>query len=337
MQRNREWILLAALVLGGCTKQSPSVFVDLQTVLASDSRPAAPAQVQGIAPKPLTAPAMSMPPLSEEVILGESASSVKSADVLIRRNRIKAYRELEARLREVYVAEVQRAEQDQVDALAPAKTAAAEAARVKLRTIFEDYAVQRGPLVTRIALIAGFPDPDPHSRRPPVEDSPVVQKRLDEAKSLRAQIAELDTAYSATVASLLAGVDKESDADLTRIKAGMELARTQAEQKAKVDAAKQARSIESSIGPSLASEGDTVLPAVPGRSIPGRSVATKALQPQVSPVAISNDEVARMQQLQDELAIWLAINGYRQAESRKDAPDRTSVFIEWRKSHHLGP
>lgn len=337
MRKNSGWILLAALAFGGCTKQSPSVYVDLQVVQASEILPVAPQPVKENAPRLLRTTGISLPPLAEEVILGESAASVKAADQLVRQNRIKAYRDLEARLREVYIGDVARAEKDQMDLLEPARTEAAEAARTRLREIFEEYADQRGPLVTRIALIAGFPDPDPNSKRQPVSDSPLIQQRAEEAKQLRTQIADLEKTYNDTVTELLRNVDRESDIELTRIKASMELARNKAEQRAREDAAKQARSIEKSVGPSLAFEGDTVLPAVAGQNMPSKIIASKPLQPQVSPLSIPDTEVIRMQRLQDELDIWLAINGYRQAESREKASDRTSEFIEWRKSHHLGP
>lgn len=337
MRKNSGWILLAALALGGCTKQSPSVFVDLPVVLASDRPVALPQPVRGVAPRALKTEAITLRPLSQEVILGESAASVRAADQLVKQNRIKAYRDLEARLREVYIGDVARAEKDQLDLLEPAKNEAAEAARLRFREIFEEYADQRGPLVTRIALIAGFPDPDPNSRKQPVSDSPLVQERADEAKRLRAQIADLEKTYNATVTELLRNVDRESDIELTRIKANMEIARNKAEQRAREDAAKQARTIEKSMGPSLAAEGDTVLPAVATQTLAGRSLMGKSIEPKVAPVAIPDTSAIRMQRLQDELDIWLAISGYRQAESRKNAPDRTSEFIEWRKSHHLGP
>ncbi len=336
MRKNRGWICLVIFSVGGCVRQSPSAYVDLQTILNEETPSHAPKAVTAQQPPPFSIPASSLPPLPEEII-ARPADGAPSAEQLLRQNRLRAYRDLEARLRDVYLSEVHRAEQAQIDLLTPSRTQAEQDARQKLRDLFDRYASQRGPLVTQIALIAGFPDPDPKSRMQPVLDNPLTRFRMGTAKRLRSQIDDLDKQYDVEARRILLGLDQQADAELTRIKAEMEVARGNAEVQARKEAAKQVRVIERNIGASLASEGNTVLPAISGKTAPGSAVPIPLAQPRTEAPKAMDDSAARQKLLSDELAIWLAVNGYRQEVSRDKAPDRTAEFIEWRKTHRLGP
>src|SRR5262249_35708628 len=155
--------------------------VNLESILVAEG---ARANVKLVQPKPPTAStpvSFTLPALPQELVLGESASVVDDAQKVLRQNRINAFRELEKRLKDVYMAEVLRDEQAKIDALEPAKDAAEQHARDQLRQTFEAYAAERGARIVRIALIAGFPDPDPRSLRQPTSESTLVKTRSAEA------------------------------------------------------------------------------------------------------------------------------------------------------------
>jgi hypothetical protein len=337
MRRNSCYALLAFVLIGGCAKQPESVYVDLDAALSSLPAAREPSKVFSKPPSGLSAPSATLPALPEEIIFGQGDEAFRDASELIRKNRVRAYKELEGRLREVYLADVRRQEQEQLALLEPARTEAAARARAALRKAFESYAAQRGPLIVRLALLAGFPDPDPESKRGPITPSPLVLKRLAEAKAIRAQVVSLAKSYNAEADRLIAGEQQDADAELTRIRAGLETARNQAEDRARREAASQVRTLENTLGPSLATESDTILPGVPSRTVPAQRPAAMPAQPEVATSSPMDSRAARLDRLKQELDIWTAVNGYRESATPDKGRDRTSEFIEWIKSHHLGP
>lgn len=274
--------------------------------------------------------------MPEEIVSGEKARDVKAAESILRQNRRDAYAELQKHLQEVYLADVRRSEQEQLDALKPAKDEAEQKARDELRRIFDAYASDRSQRVTRLALIAGFPDPDPRSLRQPVSDAKVVRQRAAEARRLRSEIANLDADYETAIRRLLANLGQDLEAALTNIKVNVEDARVRAEERARKDAASQVRTLEANLGQSLVAKGDTRLPALPAKSFAASAQAGVIEQPKVQPDIEGKNLEARMKRLRSELTIWLAVNGYREASDAAHGQDRTTEFSQWRRSHHLG-
>jgi hypothetical protein len=332
MRTNRA-LLLAVIAAGACAKPSPSVFVDLDAVMKSE----AVLTPTFVLPKPPTAiqlKPVTMRGLPAEVILGPKAEAASAARRSMDLNRQKAYRQLEAHLRDVYLADVKHEEELQIADLAPARSAEESKARQALLAELDAYGRVRGPLSARLALLVGFPDTDPYSKRGAASEENVPQKRAEEARALRSQVKQLDSAFDGKARGIYALVAHQSDVELTKIRAGIEKSRVEALSRAEREASAQVKKIQANFGTTLIERGDTVLPATPDRSFIPKQQASLPPAPSVDLTpSVSNRKAA----LRDELEIWLGINGYREARGPQGAPDYTAKFIQWRKSHHPGP
>lgn len=327
------WLsVFAVAFLAGCgAGPKPLVYVD---VAAAQSAPF----VAMPQPKAPTVPAISpgksfsLPAQSATRIAGQHVNANETADRLLQENRRRALVSLENQLREVYLSEAARRQTERLAALAPARDKAASDARTKFLAEFLQYAKTRSPLVARLALIAGLPDPDPKSRQAPGGRSALADQWVREAKDIRERLAAMDREFEAKAGSIYRDLGAGYDAELTRLLAQAQQDRLNAMERARSDAQKQIRSIEASLDQGLAAEGDTILPAQPKETYQGALKPFGDI-PRAEARPAENDPEA----IRNELQIWLAINGYRLATSRSGVPDRTQDFLEWRNSRHPGP
>jgi hypothetical protein len=247
--------------------------------------------------------------------------------------RRRAEHELQTRLRGVYLAQIERTQEDAFSRAQPDIERKLKAAQERRLAAFQAYADQRGALMTRLVLLTGFPDPDPDSRQPvPSGAGPAGRRKL--ADDIRSQIRALDAKYDASVRQLFAEAEASRDQALTDIQAQFVKARDQAETDAEAEAKTEMAKVGNELKEALAGRHIAAMAAVTGRKVQPPTLPPAVDTPLTTPGPSSS---ALFQQARDQVSIWMALKGYRQVTSPRDGRDGTDEFLKWRNSHHLGP
>jgi hypothetical protein len=233
--------------------------------------------------------------------------------------------ELTRRLRETYLVEVRRIEQERLADLDPTKKAYTKVVFDRIRQIFDAYANKRGPLVIRLSFLVGFPDPDPASTRVPDSSRPLQKKRFDESKRLREQIVLLDKQYDASVVNELNSLRESNEEAFTRLKVDIEELRSKAEQQAIDEARKQINTNRDEVRSLIIDSPSVVLESV-GKKKVAFAPASKPKMLKTPAVNLSDGR----EEIKVDLDIWMAQKGYVLG-SREKGVDVTLEFILWRK------
>jgi hypothetical protein len=328
------------LMLGGCAPpRSPSVFVDLEAVLADEApladfsivEPRPPAPPSGVA-------AMVQPGLPPRLLRAQTRERMEQARQLVEENRRQAYQVLLRRLREVYREEALLIHEERLEAVRGFRDELLEEALGRYREIFEVYAAERGPLLARLALHAGVPDRDPLSTRVHVGDDLHLRAKLEEAKEIRAHLARQLEEFSAQATRLFESADEQVGARLERLRVELEALRRAADVRAEEEAAQQLRRHEEEVRIILADRDEIRLPEVPQRSFTGSPTPPPLPSlPPLVPERLMDTREDRRRAVEGELRIWLTTHGYRRAATRAGFRDATEEFREWRRTHRPGP
>ncbi|HVL38498.1 MAG TPA: hypothetical protein VM328_03810 [Fimbriimonadaceae bacterium] len=233
--------------------------------------------------------------------------------------------EIAARLRAAYRLEVRALEKELLAEVLGGRGAAYEGVLAQLRTIFEQYADERGPLLIRLTVLVGFPDPDPLSQR--TSTSKHVTRMYEEARRLRSEIAELDQEFRAEAHELFAGIESITETQLDDIEAVIANKLEEADRKAHEVASQEVQQHRQAI--LLAGRMQFRLPQQAGATVVVPGTAGPTAAPRVEP-APALDEATL---LQHDLEIWLDVNGYRLAAHGRDA---TKEFVQWRRNYRDG-
>lgn len=242
-------------------------------------------------------------------------------------------RELERRLRAVYRDQTATFALEQERQVEKARTAAFDAANEKIRAVFERYGAARAPLVTRLAVLVGFPDPNPASEPPKRRLKPIAQTRFDEAKRIRAELATLESGFQGEVATILHGVTDVTAEAEAQMRVRVEQFRSALDRQAAAEAEAQVRTSVKELGLSLTDPTPLVLPETPSRvvQIPGEAPLMPA--PKVPSEGIPDGPEDRRRLMERQLRIWLGLNRYRLAKGGRDA---TMEFERWRQTYRAG-
>ena len=332
MRRNRialAWVLLAA----GCAPGPIAVRVDTARLLAAETPASDPLPDL---PKPpstggaLTTKVAGLPP---DFLSDPSEASTQDVASSIERQQRRARRELERRLRAVYAEQVRQFELDMRRELSGARPAAYDEANRRIRIRFERYADERTPIVARLYDIVGFPDPNPNSEPPRRTLGNVAQMLFDESVELRKKLAVVEASYEKDKAEILKEAeDALSGREVEALNKVRELA-DRLDRQAAEEAEKQVRTSVKDLGLQLTDPQPLALPSTPDRTVTIPAEPPLAPAPKVPSGGIPSGREDRRQRMERELKIWLGVNRYR---LDPNAPDKTSEFQAWRKSHRAG-
>jgi hypothetical protein len=245
-----------------------------------------------------------------------------------------ARKDILSRLRRFYGTEVARFELDQDKARTAAELEAYESAGARIRQRFEAYAERRAPVYTRLTLLAGFPDPNPASRPPDNPLPPALQKRFDEAASLRAELAAIDRAFREDVDVILSSVQDLVAAQLTAARLRIEQFKEELDRRAAQEASEQVRETTQELGLQLIEPRDQTIPGTTPSKVTITGGPAFRAAPAVPSQGILAGDADRERLLRHELGIWLSLNRYRQG-GKGDA-DLTSEFLKWRSQFEVG-
>lgn len=333
-----HWFLAAGALLAGCAKHHDSVFVDLDAVLAQEQQRPAPFE-NSIPKPPLARPALTATVLGLRAVAIEDPANApkQSIQEAFKAGQASALADLLTRLRELNKEAVQEFRFQQETSITDDEAKAYDAVSTKIRPLFDAWATERAPVFARLALLVGFPDPDPKSNQADPSGTPVRQAQITEANRLRSQLKSIDDRFRASTAGLLSAVTQFTRARQAELKQEIDHLTVDLDKRSVNEANAQIRKAESKLSFRLADTAPIRLPQSPSRHV--TIPAEKALEPapQVPSGGILDGKADRKRLLEHELRIWLALNRYALSKTRAGHRDATQEFQTWRQLHGAGP
>jgi len=250
-------------------------------------------------------------------------------------NRKIAEKELAERLRLAYLSDVERRQQELMTELDERRRELFTGAFSAIRPVFEEYAERRaGPLLD-LTLFAGFPDPDPQSKRPLPEADKFALRRAQTMVNARKSLEQTEAWYQGQVSALLKKAGAQFEVEELYLFNEFDRMRKEAEARAMQEASAQVNRDLAEINPSLAQTSPLVLAPTQEKkvTIQSEASATGITPPEDRSVTIR--EQAR-EQAELDAKVWAATSGYKLSSSRSD-PDKTEEFLAWRSKRHDGP
>ena len=324
------WVGLAVWVAAGCAAGPERVTVDLGRIPAA-SVSAEEHLAVGFNPEGLEATSASLPGVPSRVLqLGAAQARIDAAQRIVEASRREAYVQVLKQLREAYRAEAQQWASERFKELAPAMIAYYDAALARLAKAFVVYADRRGPKIARLAVLAGFPDPDPGSLAKPDPSSPGAVRSAVEAGRLRGEVVALDKAFSAEARQMLAEASNAAAADRVDVERRIEAALADADARAERTATEQMAAARRELDALLASRSEWTLKAEAGRSleVPGTS--------KLPGIAAMPRTQEFREDLAGDLDLWLRSRGYVLARKGQRGRDVTKEFDAWRAGLRAG-
>jgi hypothetical protein len=327
--------LAVALVGAGCHHQGSYVFVNVDAaVMPSMGRTTAPAQ-PGLPAVPETTAKFSLPALpavTDERNTGAGAAKVQKA---IEVNRERTFKLIVRRLQIAYKREAADLKSKQLAAFEPVRAGLVSEALDSVSKAYVTYANSVGPKIARLAVNAGFPDPDPKGRRKPSGLEGLDTLAYQTSEKLRTDIAALKADFKRYSDATLSAAYSNADAKLTDLLAEVARQVGDVDARAQDVARSEVSHAQAQLGPLLADQPPTPLPATQGSSVVVSSGSQPAVVANVGDrqAALAGDDVNRVKQ---DLDIWLAVNNYIQRPKGR-ARDATAEFIEWRNRFRQEP
>lgn len=317
-----------ALLAGGCSvNKPPLLFVDLDRLEAI--APAVPSDgfaTRGL--KGLKAISGSMAALPEQITLSEDSRALsQEAWREVQASREKLFQDLKRKLTLTYLSEVQGLRDEKRLELAEKELEKLERVWEVIRGKFEILAAKTGPLTYRLSWLAGFPDPDPNSRRRSLVDE-LRKAQLEESAELRKQIKALEDSYRAEVRALLANLEADNESALAQVIEQEKLQDGDLIRQAETEARRRAAQVLSAISESAFTP-ESSLPAQPASLAQGAAAQAKRPQDWRSEYRSPWPLRAR---LKDEAMIFVRLQGGAWSPTAKGAKDATQEFLKWRRS-----
>jgi hypothetical protein len=247
-----------------------------------------------------------------------------------------AQAELEARLKSVYQAQVARFNLEQERQRKDTAQKAVDAASEQIRAEFVAYAGVRGPVFTQLALLAGFPDPNPGNAPPAKPLPPVLAQRFQEAAELRKQLDQIDADFKVKVAKIVTAVSAEYGLDETQMMRRVSIFKDELDRRAEQEAQQQVRKNLRDLQLELVQTRKLSVPGSPANSISLPAEEPFAPVPEVPSSGILSGANDRLMLLRHELQIWAGLNDYSVVASPRSERDATGEFLSWRHKFELG-
>lgn len=332
-------VVVIGLVLTGCREAGlDPAYVDLDKVASRDPLVLSAATPPPKPPAPAGATSETIQPLAaRQLDFSGNKARLEKVTAAVEESRTLTVREIARKLREAYLREVDVMETKRLAEVDPVRDSAFAKAWAQVRTRFLAYANARAPYAIRLALYAGFPDPDPDSSRVPDTSQRALVSQFERARESRAKLADLDASYERDVRLILAGFDDEVADAITTIRVDIEKMRAEAEARAQQDALAQVAKQTERIDSILSGKAEVHLPVGPGRTSRTPAGSPIPAAPSVKFPTAAHAIQMRAEAVRSDAKIWAAHFGVKLVDSPRGVPDRTAEFIAWRKKRSLGP
>jgi hypothetical protein len=328
-------LAVSGLVCVGCHAGAAYVYVDVAA--AVDSRPSTAAQAPRVDVKSLPSTSTTFKIASSPAVTeGRStASGAAKVNASIAANRDKTYRTIVRRLHDAYLREAENLRTQQLAAFEPVRAKTIANAMQQISVAYAKYADAIGPKIARLAVNAGFPDPDKQGKHKPSGAEGLDTLAYQTSQTLRADIAALKADFKRYSDTTLHAADADVDAKLTELLAGIDRQVGDIDAKARDVASREVSQAQGQLGSLLADRPPTPLPAIPETRVvvDSGAVAAAPARPAIADEAGRQDSVIEAKQ---DLDIWLGVNRYV-LRSKGRGRDATAEFIAWRNRFRLAP
>lgn len=328
MRRSSIWLF--ALIAVGCSNPAKPVFIELSQISV-----AAPIQASLSAPKlkraaPIQA-AASVGAVAEkeiELLREEDKNTLRRT---IDKETNQAIEEITDQLVTFYSKRIDDMSRDELAKLRPLRDELTVKYLSALRVIFERYAAERGPALTRLTFLTEFPPPETLI---PLEGDDLTAKqkaRRAEARELQRKIKALDIAYEAEIAKLeeldQQRITQETDDIQKRINAEIDRINEQA----RSEASNQVKRFSGALAGRIFGRYRFTLPASAAHQLNLKSVPI--VQSATKPTKPSDPNRAK---LMTEASIFMELRGYSWGSKEQGAADVTEEFKKWRQKLNSG-
>lgn len=325
--RSRLWIptTLSLLAFAGCAKREQTVWVDVRqaTRYTTALRLTYPAIAAVSAETP--AQALSMPAIAPPTRGRVQAEARREEALQLMRQQSE---EILSALEDAYLRELTskaRAEGLRLTAEIAARIRfRADVVAEQISSLISVNAPERGRVIVRLALLAGWPDTGGLHFVPIAHTSVVEEQWKKEADDLRKRLFAMNTKLESELDALLTAERKLTDTERAQ------LARQIAEslKNAEAEAITRARRRISATGrekpPSL------LLQSLPLKGEAARFASVPGTRAAVSPPPSPPNLPLPVDTVQARLNIWLRLRGYKLASGpARSVPDKTGEFIAW--------
>lgn len=335
--RRSNSALWVAWLLVGCAPTAKVVSVDTNRAFAVTWSPSQ-AGSESV-PKPpsgLGAASVVLPGRQRLTIQDQSTANEGDVRRAIADQQRRDLERLIRRLSDVYENDAKRFEDEQMRLLYEQTDRAYQEAVLALREVFERYARTRGPVLAKLTIISGFPDPNPKSNPPGANATKNQKHWFEVTKRYREDLKRIDDDYDSEARALLGSVSDEALESIQAINQRVVDFRAEMDLKAQREARKQVRTTMRDLGLQLADVTEAWLPDLASDSVRVGASPPPKPAPDVPLEFARNGEKAGREEMQSELRIWGALNRYRVIEPKPGIPDKTDDFIQWRQQRSGG-
>jgi hypothetical protein len=308
--------------------------VDLEGIVRRERIKVAPLpELTNARPVVIPAETIVLPRSPGVLILDKAEGKIDAARKLIEAARESAIRTLSRRMGSIRGEEIEAAKLKELEKLEQEHVAYLNSVYDQLFAIFEEYAQKRGPKSIR-EIVLEVRKPDLYASRGfPTKFSEQQQQELAQ---VRAAIKELDADYDRRATALLDQAEVKLSGEIAALQARFETQKANSMEQAATEAR---RSVEKSMLSTDLNLGQNR--SVRVSDIPSSTVTISGSTPKTGTIEqLSNlpifDERAFRGSLNQQLEIWLKIQGLTLAKSRSEAIDATREFDQWRLTHRLG-
>jgi hypothetical protein len=328
-------VIAVGFACAGCRRDASYVYVDTQRALSTESATAMPvprAEFTALPPESTTFEIAGLPAVTEGRSTATATAKVRAS---IEANREKTYRTIVRRLHDAYAREADNLRAQRLAAFEPVRTKTMADAMQRISDAYVKYADAVGPKIARLAVTAGFPDPDREGRRKPSGAEGLDTLAYETSQTLRAEIAALKSEFKRYSDSTLRAAGADVDAKLTELLASVDREVGDIDAKAQDVASREVSQAQAQLGTLLSDR-----PPMPLPTVPGSRVVVATGDPSPPPTAPNLDSPPAngddLSQVRRDLDIWLAVNKYV-LRSKGNGRDATVEFIAWRNRFKLAP
>ena len=327
--RNSGLAALAICFVGvlGCGPNPELVYIDLAAAADAELEPI---QFVRLGGEDLTGAELSIDDLdSGRLFIGSAENRAALAMQAYVDNQERAYLQALERLEGTYLREVESYDAEQRKSILEEHDKRVETTFLVLREEFEVYADHVGEMWQELAWLAGFPDPDPDSRRVPQVGNELANRRFERAKEIRAQLAQANSDHRDSVRATLAALDAVLGEDMDQLKLELDVKRRAAIDRAE-EAARTAAQAELEDVQRSALDPEAVLVAVDGVIATVDGVSGSLEQWNASPYRRQTE-----QEMARHAEAFARLRGYVLSDDPGEE-DVTEDFVSWRKQFALG-
>ena len=334
MRLSEAGLIAIALTALGCSRAPRAVFVDLEGIVRRERIKVAPLpELTNARPVVIPAETIVLPRSPGVLILDKAEGKIDAARKLIEAARESAIRTLSRRMGNIRGEEIEAAKLKELEKLEQEHIAYLNSVYDQLFAIFEEYAQKRGPKSIR-EIVLEVRKPDLYASRGVA--TKFSEQQQQELAQVRAAIKELDADYDRRATALLDQAEVKLSGEIAALQTRFETQKANSMERAATEAR---RSVEKSMLSTDLNLGQNR--SVRVSDIPSSTVTISGSTPKTGTIdQLSNlpifDERAFRGSLNQQLEIWLKIQGLTLAKSRSEAIDATREFDQWRLTHRLG-